>query len=157
MPTVQPSNYPAIERALANIMQAQWPAMPVELGDFTKITLGTPCGVISHGELLSPQKDRNPNFEWLHWTIPVHIFFDYTSDTEAHELFRAYRMDFVKLIQGHRTLDDGIQPHPAGYQGQAIDCKIMRGLRPMYIQLDGKTYLMSTYELWVAEKVYVQY
>lgn len=157
MPTAQTSNYPAIERAIANLMQQQWPGMPVELGDFTKITDGTPCGVIAHGELQSPFKDRNPQFEWLHWLVPVHIFFDYTSDAEAHELFRSFRIDFVHLMQTHRTLDDGIQAHPPGYMGQAIDCKIMRGLRPSYIQIDGKSYLMSTYELWVSEKVYVSY
>jgi hypothetical protein len=157
MATVQTSNYEGIERAIANIMMAKWVGMPVELGDFTKITLGTPCGVIAHGTLNSPFSDRNPQFEWLHWTIPIHIFFDYTNDAEAHELFRSFRIDIIKLFQGNRYLDDGIQSRPAGYQGQAIDCKIMRSPRPMYITMDGKTYLMASYELWVAEKVYVSY
>lgn len=157
MPTVQPSNYKGIERAIANLMGAKWPGMPIELGDFSKITLGTPCAVISHGELRSPLTDRNPQFEWLHWTIPIHIFFDYTSDAEAHELFRAYRIDTLALFEAHRYLDDGVQANPAGYQGQAIDCKILRALPPVYFTLDGKTYIQSVYELWVKEKVYVQY
>lgn len=157
MPTAQSSNYKAIERALANIMSQQWPGIPVELGDFTKITQGTPCVVISHAELRSPLTDRNPQFEWLNWVIPIHIFFDYTNDAEAHELFRAYRVDFLRLMQTHRFLDDGIQPPPPGQQGQAIDCKVLRGQRPAYFTMDGKTYVQSAYELWVLEKVYVSY
>ena len=157
MPSVQPSNYPQIETAIANIMKNRWPGMPVEVGDFSKITQGTPCGVVSHGELRSPLGDRAPQFEWLHWQVPVHVFFDYTSDTEAHELFRLYRTDLIALFQGNRFLDDGIQPNPVGKFGQAEDSKIVRGIRPMYFTIDGKPYLQSTYELWVAEKVIITY
>lgn len=157
MPSVQPSNYANIERAIANILKAKWPGMPVELGDFSKITQGTPCGVISHAELQSPLDDRMPQYEWLHWLIPVHIFFDYQDDVEAHNLFRSFRVDLIGLFQGNRFLNDGIQPNPTGKFGQAEDSKVLRGLRPMYFTLDGKPYLQSSYELWVAEKVIIIY
>lgn len=157
MPTVQLSNYKGIEHAIANLISAKWPGMPVELGDFSKITTGTPCAVITHGSLSSPLRDRNPQYEWLHWSIPIHFFFDYTNDAEAHELFRSYRVDILALFEGNRYLNDTIQANPPGYAGQAIDCKITRALAPMYFTLDGKTYVQSVYELWVAEKVYIQY
>lgn len=157
MPSVQPSNYPQIEKAVANLMMAKWPGMPVELGDFSKITQGTPCGVVSHGELHSPLEDRAPQFEWLHWFIPLHLFFDYTNDTEAHQLFRLFRTDILALFAGNRFLDDGIQPPPTGMFGQAVDSKIIRGIKPIYFSLDGKDYVQSSYELWVAEKVIIIY
>lgn len=157
MPTATPSNYPQIEKAIANLISAKWPGMPVEVGDFSKIQQGTPCAVIAHGELHSPEEDRKPQFEWLQWYIPIHIFFDYTSDVEAHNLFRLFRADLIQLFQMHRYLDDGATPYPAGQGGQAIDCKIVRGARPQYFTLDGKDYVQSAYELWVLEKVYVQY
>lgn len=151
------SNYPAIERAIGNIIQANL-GVPYELGDYSKITTGTPMAVVEHGRLKSPLAGRAPNIEDYFWELPVHLFFDYTSDAEAHTLFSAYRPALINLFMQHRQLDDGnTSTYPAGVNGQALDSKIISSPLPTYFDLDGRTYVLLTNVLWVWERLRYTY
>lgn len=151
------SNYPAIEKAIGNIIQAQT-SIPYELGDYTKITQSTPMVVIEHGRMKSPVANRSANIEDYFWDIPFHLFFDYTSDAEAHTLFSAYRPTLINLFMQHRQLDDGnTATYPPGINGQAQDSKIISSPLPSYFDLDGKTYVLLTNVLWVCERLRFTY
>lgn len=156
MPTVDTSNYVAIERAVGNLITANL-GIPAELGDFAKLTETTPCAVITSGQLAAPFHDRYPQIERLEWEICVHLFFDYTNDVEAHQLFSEYRVALLQLFMGHRTLDDGHTPYPAGRSGQALDSKILKASEPVYFEIDGKWYVGCKYTLWVLEQLRVVY
>jgi hypothetical protein len=156
VPSAQKSNYVKIESAVANLITANL-GITCELGDFSKLTEATPLMVIRHGDYYGPLTDRRPNIERMEWTLCLDLMFDYTSDAEAHALYRAYRVDLVNLFMLHRWLDDGNTPYPAGLNGQCLDSKIVGGKRPQYPTIDGKTYVMAEYDLWVAEQLIVTY
>lgn len=156
MPTVTPSNYVAIEQAVGNLIQANM-GLPVEMGDFSKLVETTPCAVITSGAMRSPLMDRRPNYERFEYEICIHLFFDYTSDVEAHQLFREYRVALINLFMAHRRLDDGNTPYPAGLQGQCLDSQITNATEPSYFELDGKTYAACKYTLWTVEQLVVTY
>lgn len=155
MASAQQSNYPNIQAAIAQLV-TQYTGMPGELGDFSKITLASPNFVVAHGRLHSPTVDRKPQFEDLYWLIPVHIFADYQNDAEAHDLINLFR---VKLLQGcmeHPRLDFATgSPFPPGLAGHALDSKLMRADLVGYFTLDERAYALSTYEIWVHERVAV--
>jgi hypothetical protein len=147
------SNYPAIETAIGTIVQTAL-GVPFELGDYSKITNGTPMAVVEHGRLKSPVASRMPNMEDYFWDIPLHLFFDYTDDAEAHRLFSLYRPALINLFMQHRQLDDGnTSTYPPGLNGQAQDSKIISSPLPTYFDLDGKTYVLLTFVLWVWERL----
>lgn len=156
MPTIVPSNYPNIELAVGNLITANL-GIQYAAGDFSKLQETTPLAVIRHGIYHGPLPDRKANFEIVEWTICIDLLFDYTSDAEAHTLFRAYRKDLFDLFLQHRLLDDGNTPYPAGLAGQCWDSKMISGSKPMYPRIDGKDYVMGEYELWVAERLTVLY
>lgn len=155
MATAQLSNYVAIEKAVANLITANM-GLPCELGDFSKLTQSTPMAVIESGRMKAATSERYPNFQRLNWEICIHIFFDYTSDTEAHQLFSLYRVQLVQLFMQHRYLDDG-NPVPAGYLGQAIDSNLTDATEPQYFEIEGKFYVGCKYTLWAAEQLKAQY
>lgn len=153
----QPTNYQAIELAIGTLITNTL-GVPVFYGDFSKLVEQTPMCVIEHGELRSPLANRKPNFEDLEWHFLVHVFFDYTSDVEAHRLYTEYRTAIWNLFVQHRQLDDGnTSTYAPGIAGQTLDSKIIRSPLPMYILADGRDYVLSSYELWVLERLTVVY
>jgi hypothetical protein len=156
MGQAQVSNYANIEVALGQLL-TNYTGAPVELGDFSKITLSSPSFVIQHARLKSPDADRKPQFEDLHWIFPVHMFFDYQSDVEAHQLIRDYRLVIIQALMEHPQLDVTIAnaSYPTGIPGHALDSKVISGDLTGYFSLDQKQYALSTYEVWVHERVAV--
>lgn len=151
------SNYPAIEQAIGGIVQATL-GVPYELGDYSKITTATPMLVVEHGRMKSPVASRAANIEDYYWEFPLHLFFDYTSDAEAHRLFSAYRPALINLFMQHRQLDDGnTGTYPPGTNGQAQDSKLISAPLPSYFDLDGRTYVDLIMVLWVWERLRFTY
>lgn len=150
---VNKTNYQNITLALGKLLTL-YTGAPVEYGDFSKFTQASPSFVIQHARLKSPPQDRHPNYEDYNWTFPVHMFFDYQSDAEAHALIDQYRVTITQALAEYPLLDlGGIGPYPPGQSGHAKDSKLVAATLTGYFELDHKPYALSTYEVWVQERV----
>lgn len=149
------SNYVNIEQALAQLISA-YTGLPGEIGDFSKITLSTPNFVVQHARGNVPrERQRHPNYEDLDWFFPVHLFFDYESDAEAHKLFAFYRVLLIHALMEHPLLDiSGIGSYPQNQDGHAKDSQLIQADLVGYFSLDEKAYAQGIYVVWVQERVF---
>ena len=162
MGTATRSNYLNIQQAIANIIPGYFPGISAVFGDFTKIRQHTPQFIIGHAKLDSPTRDRFPQYEDLNWVFPLHLVFEYESDAKTHLMINQYRVNLLQMFEEHRRMDvfvdDGTGhavPYPQMQSGHCLDSKIIGADLIMYLTLDEKAYALSTYTLWVRERVMV--
>lgn len=162
MATATTSNYLNIQQAIANLVPNYFPGVSVSFGDFTKIRRASPQFIIGHAKLDSPTKDRFPQYEDLNWVFPIHLVFEYESDAKTHLMINQYRVKLLQLFQEHRRMDVFVDngagqpvPYPTMQAGHCLDSKIIGADLIMYLTLDEKAYALSTYTLWVRERVMV--
>lgn len=162
MATATQSNYLNIQQAIANLVPGTFPGVAVAFGDFTKIRHNSPQFIIGHAKLDSPTRDRFPQYEDLNWIFPIHLVFEYESDAQTHLMINQYRVKLLQMFQLHRKLDVFVDngsgqpvPYPTMQSGHCLDSKIIGADLIMYLTLDEKAYALSTYTLWVRERVMV--